>query len=62
MIEECNFKEFVKLPILENDIGYDRCVIGTGCVGEDNCILFQIYKQLQPKGLTGFDRIKEDRF
>lgn len=40
MIEECNFK-----GIIHKSLHYTECSIGNmACVGEENCILFQIYK------------------
>ena len=62
MIKECNFKiDGVKAKGIYCGLQTLRGIM-KHCSGEDNCILYQIYKQLQPKGLTGFDRIKEDRF
>jgi len=51
MIKECNFKRE------DEDIYLDICVLGSRnnidgpfyyseCSGEDNCVLYQIYKQL----------------
>ena len=46
MIEECNFKD----KLIQYDEPTYDCVISKYlCCGEDNCILYQIYKQQNRK-------------
>ena len=51
MIKECNFKAKDISIELVSRVDYDICALVSDkwrCPGEDNCILYQIYKSLQP--------------
>jgi len=59
MIEECNFKGKDYTSIIGKEKYRMRCDLSNGkCLGEDKCILFQMYKSLSSKNefMEGFKK------